>query len=307
MRRPVLAVLRGQQRHRQADEPTRWLWRGIGKPARDATSCSATAGSWSPASTPSARATPESSRRYPTYTVADARGRSPMLGQLRRRRGRAAGVPEAAAQPVHVPDGHDASTASSPFTSRRGHRELDHLAQLHDGARQCREDRRSLLRRYIRRMPVVLLREKATGRRRTSSTCTTPPRSAARRPVRLASQGDRDRACQGRSSCGRPAGRSSSSVTSTTAGPRFCPMTWGMLTITPDSVPSFGDSPPHKMGIDWIFAAGPARFTRYDRDYGTRRARLERPPHRLGARAPHPGPAQHLLRTPGPAAGAALP
>ena len=49
--------------------------------------------------------------------------------------------------------------------------------------------------------------------------------------------------------------------------PAFCPMTADMLTITPDSIPSMSCAPPKSTGIDWIFAAGPARFTRYARDW----------------------------------------
>jgi hypothetical protein len=49
--------------------------------------------------------------------------------------------------------------------------------------------------------------------------------------------------------------------------PAFCPMTAGMLTISPDSIPSTTCAPPRAVGIDWIFAAGPARFTRYARDW----------------------------------------
>jgi endonuclease/exonuclease/phosphatase family metal-dependent hydrolase len=47
----------------------------------------------------------------------------------------------------------------------------------------------------------------------------------------------------------------------------FCPITADMLTITPDSIPSMTCAPPPTVGIDWVFAAGGARFTRYARDW----------------------------------------
>jgi endonuclease/exonuclease/phosphatase family metal-dependent hydrolase len=47
----------------------------------------------------------------------------------------------------------------------------------------------------------------------------------------------------------------------------FCPLTAGMLTITPDSIPSMTCAPPPTLGIDWVFTAGGARFTRYARDW----------------------------------------
>ena len=49
--------------------------------------------------------------------------------------------------------------------------------------------------------------------------------------------------------------------------PAFCGLTTGKLMITPDSIPSYGCAPPPSLGIDWIFTAGQARFTRYARDW----------------------------------------
>jgi endonuclease/exonuclease/phosphatase family metal-dependent hydrolase len=54
----------------------------------------------------------------------------------------------------------------------------------------------------------------------------------------------------------------------------FCPMTAGMLTISPDSIPSMTCAAPPAMGIDWIFTAGPARFSRYARDWQPKNLRL---------------------------------
>jgi endonuclease/exonuclease/phosphatase family metal-dependent hydrolase len=47
----------------------------------------------------------------------------------------------------------------------------------------------------------------------------------------------------------------------------FCPLTAGMLMISPDSIPSMTCALPKSPGIDWVLAAGPARFTRYARDW----------------------------------------
>lgn len=54
----------------------------------------------------------------------------------------------------------------------------------------------------------------------------------------------------------------------------FCPLTYGKLMISPDSLPSSSCALPYKPGIDWVFAAGPARFTRYARDWKPKDLRL---------------------------------
>lgn len=54
----------------------------------------------------------------------------------------------------------------------------------------------------------------------------------------------------------------------------FCPLTKDKLMITPDSIPSMGCAPPAKTHIDWVFAAGGARFTRYARDWTPKDQRL---------------------------------
>lgn len=54
----------------------------------------------------------------------------------------------------------------------------------------------------------------------------------------------------------------------------FCPLTADKLTITPDSIPSTTCAPPASLGIDWVFAAGGARFTRYARDWRPKDLRL---------------------------------
>jgi endonuclease/exonuclease/phosphatase family metal-dependent hydrolase len=47
----------------------------------------------------------------------------------------------------------------------------------------------------------------------------------------------------------------------------FCPLTADKLMISPDSIPSMTCALPKSPGIDWVFAAGGARFTRYARDW----------------------------------------
>ena len=56
--------------------------------------------------------------------------------------------------------------------------------------------------------------------------------------------------------------------------PAFCPLTADKLTITPDSIPSTTCAAPKSLGIDWIYAAGGARFTRYARDWKPKNMRL---------------------------------
>jgi endonuclease/exonuclease/phosphatase family metal-dependent hydrolase len=54
----------------------------------------------------------------------------------------------------------------------------------------------------------------------------------------------------------------------------FCPLTAGMLMISPDSIPSMTCALPPNPGIDWVLAAGGARFTRYARDWKPKNLRL---------------------------------
>jgi len=56
--------------------------------------------------------------------------------------------------------------------------------------------------------------------------------------------------------------------------PAFCGLTTGMLMISPDSIPSMSCAMPPSPGIDWIFAAGGARFTRYARDWKPKNMRI---------------------------------
>ncbi len=54
----------------------------------------------------------------------------------------------------------------------------------------------------------------------------------------------------------------------------FCPLTANKLMISANSVPSMTCAPPARLWIDWVFAAGPARFTMYAKDSTPKDQRL---------------------------------
>lgn len=54
----------------------------------------------------------------------------------------------------------------------------------------------------------------------------------------------------------------------------FCPLTAGKLTISPNSIPSTTCLYPRQSSIDWIFAAGQTRFSYYLRDTSTQSAKI---------------------------------
>ncbi len=56
--------------------------------------------------------------------------------------------------------------------------------------------------------------------------------------------------------------------------PAFCPLTEGKLMISPDSIPSMTCAMPKNAHIDWVLAAGPARFTSYARDWKPKNKKL---------------------------------
>ncbi len=56
--------------------------------------------------------------------------------------------------------------------------------------------------------------------------------------------------------------------------PAFCGLTAGKLMISPDSIPSMACAMPKNAHIDWVLAAGPARFTRYARDWKPKNKKL---------------------------------
>ena len=54
----------------------------------------------------------------------------------------------------------------------------------------------------------------------------------------------------------------------------FCPMTANKLTISPNSLPSMTCAYPRQSSIDWIFAAGQARFSTYSYDTSAKNGRI---------------------------------
>lgn len=125
-----------------------------------------------------------------------------------------------------------------------------------------------------RKMPVVLLRHKATGRTAYFINVHNPASGVgygdqtAHRRAALAIE--RAKMIELRET-GRPVFLTGDF---NDRKPAFCAITLGMLAITPDSIPSTTCAPPAKMGIDMIFTAGPARFTRYARDWKPKDLRL---------------------------------
>lgn len=125
-----------------------------------------------------------------------------------------------------------------------------------------------------RKMPVVLLRQRSTGRTAWFINVHNPASGVgygdqtAHRRSAIATE--RAKIIELRAT-GRPVFLTGDFNDRTAA---FCPLTTGMLTITPDSIPSMTCAPPAKMGIDMIFTAGPARFTRYARDWKPKDLRL---------------------------------
>lgn len=54
----------------------------------------------------------------------------------------------------------------------------------------------------------------------------------------------------------------------------FCPLTEGKLMISANSIPSMTCAPPKSLFIDWVFGAGPVRFTSYALDWAPKDKRL---------------------------------
>jgi endonuclease/exonuclease/phosphatase family metal-dependent hydrolase len=118
-----------------------------------------------------------------------------------------------------------------------------------------------------RKMPVVLLRERATGRTAYFMNVHNPASGVgygdqtANRAAAIAIERAEVIALRG---YGRPVFLTGDF---NDRKPAFCGLTADTLMITPDSIPSSSCAPPPSLGIDWIFTAGQARFTRYARDW----------------------------------------
>jgi endonuclease/exonuclease/phosphatase family metal-dependent hydrolase len=124
----------------------------------------------------------------------------------------------------------------------------------------------------IRNVPVVLLRQKATGRTAYFLNVHNPAdvRGPASRYRAQAIAIERAKIIELRAT-GRPVFITGDFNDRQEA---FCPLTAGKLMISPNSVPSMTCAYPAQTSIDWIFAAGQARFSSFVRDKSTQANRL---------------------------------
>jgi hypothetical protein len=122
----------------------------------------------------------------------------------------------------------------------------------------------------IRNMPYVLLRQRSTGLTAYFINVHNPANTYQYHNQEKwrakAIQAERDLIVRLRST-GRPVFLTGDLNDRTAA---FCPLTAGKLMISPNSIPSMTCAPPPKLWIDWIFAAGQARFGTYKADWATR-------------------------------------
>lgn len=123
-----------------------------------------------------------------------------------------------------------------------------------------------------RRMPVVLLREKATGRTAYFINVHNPANTQgpAQRWRNRAVVIEKNKMTELRQT-GRPVFLMGDFNDREEA---FCPLTAKKLSISPNSIPSNACALPRQFSIDWIFAAGQTRFSYYLRDTSTQQARI---------------------------------
>ena len=124
----------------------------------------------------------------------------------------------------------------------------------------------------IRNVPAVLLRQKATGRTAYFLNVHNPAdvRGPAARYRARAIAIERAKIIELRAS-GRPVFITGDFNDRQNA---FCPLTAGKLMISPNSIPSMTCAYPAQSSIDWIFAAGQARFSSFLRDTTTQAKRI---------------------------------
>lgn len=124
----------------------------------------------------------------------------------------------------------------------------------------------------IRHLPVVLLRNRVTGRSAYFMNAHNPA------DVRGPAQHWRNRAVQIERDKMAALARTGRAVFLTgdfnDRQEAFCPLTAKMLAISPNSVPAATCDYPAGGSIDWIFGAGPTRFTWYLRDQTPKKNRL---------------------------------
>ncbi len=123
-----------------------------------------------------------------------------------------------------------------------------------------------------RHVPAVLLREKATGRTAYFLNVHNPAnvRGNAAKWRAQAIAIERQKIIDLRAT-GRPVFLTGDFNDRQAA---FCPLTADKLSISPNSVPSMTCAFPREFTIDWIFAAGQARFSYYNRDMYPKNAKI---------------------------------
>jgi endonuclease/exonuclease/phosphatase family metal-dependent hydrolase len=116
----------------------------------------------------------------------------------------------------------------------------------------------------LRRMPAVLLRQKATGRTAWFLNTHNPAdvQGPAQKWRNQAVAIERQEIIKLRAQ-GRPVFLTGDFNDRQEA---FCPLTANKLSISPNSIPATGCAYPSPSSIDWIFAAGQARFSYFARD-----------------------------------------
>ncbi len=124
----------------------------------------------------------------------------------------------------------------------------------------------------IRHVPVVLLRQKSSGRTayflNVHNPANTKGNAAGWRAKAIAIE--RAKIVELRAT-GRPVIITGDFNDRQAA---FCPLTADKLSISPNSVPATSCAYPKQSSIDWIFAAGQARFSYFQRDTSTQAAKI---------------------------------
>ncbi len=124
----------------------------------------------------------------------------------------------------------------------------------------------------IRHVPVVLLREKSTGRTvyvmNVHNPANTKGNAAGYRARAINIEKQKMISLR---ATGRPVLFTGDFNDRQKA---FCPLTQGKLSISPNSIPSMTCAYPKQSSIDWIFAAGQVRFTSFGRDTYPQSARI---------------------------------
>jgi endonuclease/exonuclease/phosphatase family metal-dependent hydrolase len=124
----------------------------------------------------------------------------------------------------------------------------------------------------IRHVPVVLLREKSSGRTAYFMNVHNPANTQgnAANWRKQAIEIERQKIIELRAT-GRPVIFTGDFNDRQLA---FCPLTANKLSISPNSVPSTTCAYPKQSSIDWIFAAGQTRFSYFVRDTSTQSAKI---------------------------------